>query len=379
MYKKNVHIFYIVSTIICILTIIFIVINYKLNNIKKNLIIGYIYQYSWSMVKNYFISLINAGFKNIDVVMFIKDVPQETIEKIKSYGVIIYPMPDNPYLSKNCQRWELYANYLKENKGKYNMVLHTDVRDTIFQKDIFQFYNSKKSFFEVAEEENTLEQRTNKRWMLTLCDKTVYNEYFKNKPVICAGLAIGTPDKFIEYNNSIIKMAHGKIFGIRGDQRYLNYLVYHDNIFNDCITVKNNTNSHLMHIGVTKRKKIILDNNNNILNFNGEIASVVHQYERHKDLVKILDKKFNEDNLNYTAYKNMQQSKNILSKKEIIKFVFIIFIVVIIIVISIIYIIKKSKNYIFIKRNKLRKVKIINNIKNKRRKKFHAYKKIKIK
>ena len=98
MYKKNVHIFYIVSTIICILTIIFIVINYKLNNIKKNLIIGYIYQYSWSMVKNYFISLINAGFKNIDVVMFIKDVPQETIEKIKSYGVIIYPMPDNPYL-----------------------------------------------------------------------------------------------------------------------------------------------------------------------------------------------------------------------------------------------------------------------------------------
>ena len=166
------------------------------------------------------------------------------------------------------------------------------IRDTIFQKDIFQFYNSKKSFFEVAEEENTLEQRTNKRWMLTLCDKTVYNEYFKNKPVICAGLAIGTPDKFIEYNNSIIKMAHGKIFGIRGDQRYLNYLVYHDNIFNDCITVKNNTNSHLMHIGVTKRKKIILDNNNNILNFNGEIASVVHQYERHKDLVKILDKKF---------------------------------------------------------------------------------------
>ena len=42
------------------------------------------------------------------------------------------------------------------------MVLHTDVRDTIFQKDIFQFYNSKKSFFEVAEEENTLEDKTKK-------------------------------------------------------------------------------------------------------------------------------------------------------------------------------------------------------------------------
>ena len=105
MYKKiNVNIYFLiflVSIIICILVIIFIGVNYRLKKVKKNLIIGYIYKYPWLRVKNYFISLIKVGFKNVDVVMFIKDVPQETIEKIKSYGVIIYPMPDNPYLSKN--------------------------------------------------------------------------------------------------------------------------------------------------------------------------------------------------------------------------------------------------------------------------------------
>ena len=115
MNKKNVYIFFLVSIIICILVIIFIGVNYNPKNVKKNLIIGYIYKLPWHKVKNYFISLNKVGFKNVDIVMFIKDVPQETIEKIKSYGVIIYPMPDNPYLSKNCQRWELYANYLKEN------------------------------------------------------------------------------------------------------------------------------------------------------------------------------------------------------------------------------------------------------------------------
>ena len=323
MNKKNVYIFFLVSIIICILVIIFIGVIYKLKKVKKNLIIGYIYKYPWLRVKNYFISLIKVGFKNVDVVMFIKDVPQDTIEILKSIGVILYPMSDRPYLSNNCLRWEIYANFLKENKDKYNMVLHTDVRDTIFQKNVFQFYNSKKPFFGVSEEDITLDEEINKDWMLTLCNESEYNNYFANRKVLCAGLVIGTPDKFIEYNNSIMKMAHGKS---NGDQRFLNYLVYHDNLFNDCIIIKNNSNSHLMHIGETKRKRIILDNNDNILNYNGEIASVFHQYNRLKDIVEKMNQKFNDEDLNKTIYKKSQQDKNILSKKEIIKFCsFIVF------------------------------------------------------
>ena len=374
MNKKNVCVFFLVSIIICILVIIFIGVIYKLKKVKKNLIIGYIYKYPWLRVKNYFISLIKVGFKNVDVVMFIKDVPQDTIEILKSIGVILYPMSDRPYLSNNCLRWEIYANYLKENKDKYNMVLHTDVRDTIFQQDVFQFYNSKKSFFGVSEEDITLDEEINKDWMLTLCNESEYNNYFANRKVLCAGLVIGTPDKFIEYNNSIMKMAHGKS---NGDQRFLNYLVYHDNLFNDCIIIKNNSNSHLMHIGETKRKRIILDNNDNILNYNGEIASVFHQYNRHKDIVEKMNQKFNDEDLNKTIYKKSQQDKNILSKKEIIKFCFIFLIIFIIIFMIIIYIIRKLKNYILKQKNKLRRVKIVYNIKNNKRTKFNSYKRIK--
>ena len=374
MNKKNVYIFVLVSIIICILVIIFIGVIYKLKKVKKNLIIGYIYKYPWLRVKNYFISLIKVGFKNVDVVMFIKDVPQNTIEILKSIGVILYPMPDSQYLSNNCLRWEVYANFLKENKDKYNMVLHTDVSDTIFQKDVFQFYNSKNPFFGVSEEDITLDEKINKNWILTLCNESEYNNYFANRKVLCAGLVIGTPDKFIEYNNSIMKMAHGKS---NGDQRFLNYLVYHDNLFNDCIIIKNNSNSHLMHIGETKRKRIILDNNDNILNYNGEIASVFHQYNRHKDIVEKMNQKFNDEDLNKTIYKKSQQDKNILSKKEIIKFCFIFLIIFIIIFMIIIYIIRKLKNYILKQKNKLRRVKIVYNIKNNKRTKFNLYKRIK--
>ena len=106
-------------------------------------------------------------------------------------------MSDRPDLSNNCLRWELYANFLKENKDKYNMVLHTDVRDTIFQKDVFQFYNSKNPFFGVSEEDITLDEKINKNWILTLCNESEYNNYFANRKVLCVGLVIGAPDKFI--------------------------------------------------------------------------------------------------------------------------------------------------------------------------------------
>ena len=75
MSKIKVYVFFLVSTIICFFLIIFIG-----KKVKKNLIIGYIYRYPWFRVKNYFISLIKVGFKNVDVVMFIEDVPQDTIK-----------------------------------------------------------------------------------------------------------------------------------------------------------------------------------------------------------------------------------------------------------------------------------------------------------
>ena len=46
-----------------------------------------------------------------------------------------------------------------------------------------------------------------------------------------------------------------------------------------------------MTIGLTESKKIILDEEDNILNFKGEIASVIHQYDRNADIMlKVMNK-----------------------------------------------------------------------------------------
>ena len=109
---------------------------------KKNLIIGTIINYNWNIIQNYFISLKKAGFENCDIVMYVGKMDEETKEKLKSLGVILYDIPDEYYKSNyliNSFRFNLYEKYLLKNRNKYNLVFASDVRDIIFQKDIFKF------------------------------------------------------------------------------------------------------------------------------------------------------------------------------------------------------------------------------------------------
>ncbi len=69
-----------------------------------------------------------------------------------------------------------------------------------------------------------------------------------------------------------------------------------------------------MTIGKTRRENIHLDSENNILNFRGEIASVVHQYDRKHDIASTVINKFCPE-LIETNKTNIQNDKIILAKK----------------------------------------------------------------
>ena len=111
---------------------------------KKNLIIGSIENYPWNKIKNFFVSLNQVRFKNCDVVLFIDKISQEAIDNLKNLGVILYDVPRKILGTRAIvqnYRFKIYEDFLTENKDKYNMVFTADIRDTIFQKDIFQFFN----------------------------------------------------------------------------------------------------------------------------------------------------------------------------------------------------------------------------------------------
>ena len=89
------------------------------------------------------------------------------------------------------------------------------------------------------------------------------------------------------------------------DQAIGNFIIYHDKMFNECLIKSENKDGQIMTIGLINRWKINLDSENNILNDKGEIAAVIHQYDRIDDIKRIIRNKFCEKTFYRFYYRNM--------------------------------------------------------------------------
>ena len=267
------------------------------NSDKKNVIISIIKGYSWSLIKPFFISLLEAKINNYDLVMFVDNLSEETLNKIKLCGAIIKDIPQKNlgFLDLTKYRWKIILDFLKENKDKYNLVFATDVRDVIFQKDIFQYYENSKPFIGFTLEDITLRNPVNKNWVKQLCTSNHQYKKIADERVICGGTIIASIDKFIEFCDILWETIKDKsnVF----DQGAINYLIYYKKILNDSV-IKSDNNGPIMTICVTKRGKISLDSDNNVLNFQGKVAAIVHQYDRKPDIVRKFNSKYNDAVLN---------------------------------------------------------------------------------
>ena len=323
---------------------------------KKNLIIGVVKKYRWRTVRPFFKSFEAARFKNCDCVMFVAQLTKRTIKKIESCGVIIKNMPEEYIdMKTNKIRWKLYLDYINENAYKYNIILATDTRDVIFQQDIFKFYDSKTSFLGVAMEKNFLNETINRRWFIYAFGKDIY-ETVKNERIINGGTIMGTTNKFLLLANKVWEKVKYKPFHRKlHDQVVVNYVIYIEKLFDDCLKKSENKDGKIITIGFIK-KNVSLDSEDNILNENGEIAALVHQYER----VKLLKKKVR---LKFCDEEKEDFSENLFKKES----TFIIFILVLIVTLIIIIVIisryKNNSNKAF-KKNKYKKYKYRKNTEN---------------
>lgn len=296
---------------------------------KKNVILGIIQRFSLYQILPFFKSYIHANFTNCDVVMFVRDISEMIISYLRSINVIVYEIPEkykNIYVLNI--RWKMYVDFLKGNRNKYNLVLEADVRDTIFQQDIFKYYENFTSFLGLAIEDGTLNENTNKKWIINLAGvekhKTIQNER-----IICFGTLWGTLDKFLEFSIIFFEklMSNPKVI----DQGVGNYLFYYEKIMSQNLILKSDNYGPVMTIALTNRQNIVLDSHDNILNFRGEIPAVIHQYNRKPDIMMKVKNKFCPEllyikkEIDDNNEVNMIQIKNIKKKyKSIIYFLILL-------------------------------------------------------
>ena len=102
------------------------------------MILSAIVNYDWKKIAPFFIAFKKERFNNCDYVIFIKNLKQETINKIEFFNAKIIKMQSSIKSRIINYRWKLYEDYLRNNTDKYKFVLCIDVRDSFFQKDIFK-------------------------------------------------------------------------------------------------------------------------------------------------------------------------------------------------------------------------------------------------
>ena len=258
---------------------------------KKNILIGIIVNYSWEKILPFIKSLNTANFINSDIIMFISGLTKSVINNLNSFGIIIYNIPNKFKDVQNIysDRWKIYEDFLNNNKDKYNLVLSVDIKDTIFQNNFFSFYENYDNILGFSLEESTLENSMNKYWIIERFGNATY-EKIKNKRIINAGTIWGTINTFIEFSSILYKnlLKYPEAY----DQSVVNYLIYHENILGNCTKISSDGYGLVITLGLTNRKNIILDIKNNILNYNSQIASIIHQYDRHEDIKRIIKEKY---------------------------------------------------------------------------------------
>ena len=90
---------------------------------KTNYIFGVILNLDWKAIAPFFISFQKAHFNNCDCAMFVKNLSQETINKIESFNMTIIKMQRSIKVRLVNYRYKLYEDFLRNNSEKYNLIL----------------------------------------------------------------------------------------------------------------------------------------------------------------------------------------------------------------------------------------------------------------
>ncbi|NVM05308.1 MAG: hypothetical protein HWN67_23525 [Candidatus Helarchaeota archaeon] len=299
---------------------------------NKHLILGQINGFD---IKPFILSLRKSGYKG-DVCFFVSEKNIQKHNYLRQYGVKLvkskdeYPfitdisdvnniLPKLPYnkMAHVCSRFVMYYLYLSKYGKNYSKVMLTDVRDVIFQHNPFDFkFNKGLCCFLEDKRVKINTSEINTKWIREGFGEKVLAEIGHNC-ISCAGITIGETSKIMNYLKKMVDyLTQGGGTSIN-DQGVHNYLIY-TNQLND-LELFENEKGPVLTLGQTKKGTIHFNNEGLIINDNGDVFNVIHQYEAHIELFKQFYKKFK---LNYRINSIKIRLKNLLRKLDFLRKLF---------------------------------------------------------
>lgn len=185
----------------------------------------------------------------------------------------------------NSGRFFYYQQFL-EGHPEYEQVLIADVRDVMFQCSPFEGGMEDALYlFEEYPATPLGEQIDNATWIKRLYGRVALAT-LADFPIVCAGVMMGTRAQVLECVEGIADASVTNYVGWGTDQGTLNHLVRTGQLAS--AAVKPYGSGPAMHLGIAPRDTIRTDAQGRVLNREGEVCNILHQYDRHPELAKTL-------------------------------------------------------------------------------------------
>jgi len=243
-----------------------------------DLVTGYAYGYSAEQVRPFLKSLRLTGYEGRILLFANGDAAIEA----KKWNVDLRPCPKPVY--RICSdRFIRIAEALKDIPCEG--ILLSDTRDVVFQKNPATFLPS--SGLNVYEEDHNMRIGTcnyNSKWILTGYGREVLKK-LENAFISCAGVSCGDEKSMKIYLDRLceeIRRIQPKS-NLSLDQAAHNFLIRVELESK----IWNNDNGEVYTVGYVKRNTVKIKGNK-IINDNGEVPAVVHQWDRHNKLCNLI-------------------------------------------------------------------------------------------
>jgi hypothetical protein len=259
------------------------------------IIFGCITKYSPDDIRPYVESIHQSGFKG-GKIMLVYDVPQETIDYLKSRGWDLYggELQQHIILQRFRDSYKLLQNY--EDKT----IIWTDVKDVIFQKDPTEWLNKNMESEILAFSECV--RFKDDSWAVVNAGTSfpMEWEWLQNKTSYCAGTIVGKgyalKDLFIEIYRWSMTTSNPQQLS---DQAAFNVLI-NLNHFKENVQFVNQEDGFVTQLGTVFIKQNELPlleptpiyKNKKFYNQKDEEFCIVHQYDRHPQIKELIYKKY---------------------------------------------------------------------------------------
>lgn len=261
-----------------------------------NIILGLIKNYKINDLKPFVVSLQGSGYKG-HVVFFAESIPEDTIRWLEDNGVNVIKIDDSAFkqdiISVVCYRFICYRSFLQK-YTTYKNVLMTDVRDVLFQRDPFDFDIEDNLYCFLEDKKTTIgECSVNSSWIGYYFGRREMRR-LSRKYISCVGVTMGPCDRVMEYLNAMIDLLADKNICLKRrwgvDTAIHNHIIYKGLIKN--IVFRENEYGPVLTLGNMDKEDIRMNSDEELVNKDGSVPNIVHQYDRHDFVNKVMKKKY---------------------------------------------------------------------------------------